>query len=610
MSASSTAKRAARLTAAVLLAGASLGLASAAAQDGGVGEPLDLAPAESGGDDRAAPTGTGEADAGPGGDGAPAGEETPAADTGGDGAPSGIQVDTLGALDAAALGVLDPGGAGLGPALWDGTPRGLAAGLISALPARIESPTVHGLVRRLLLSSAAAPPSGEDGDILTARLRALLRMGALDGVRRLLDVMPRGARTPVTKRLRAKAMLLQHDTKAACARVREGVAESDHVFWQQALAVCQHAQGKPRQAGLTVDLLRERETVDAGAFIRAHDALQGDGAPDAETVRKAPTAVTLALLGATRTPVPESLLDDAAPTALAAIARAPGTPVERRIRAGERAVAVGALDADALTVVYGLAEFDDATLTRAADASTTKEMAPPRRRALWARALARETQDAVRAEVARKLLATDRPALRAALVRVVAPTVAEIAPARELAWFAGDAVRALAVTGRTGAAGAWLDLLRGAGELDGETRAAARSLIPHARVLGAGPPAAGGLDAWRETAGGEGRREALVLAAGDALGWDTDARWQRLAARAGESGRDAPAAATLYGLRAAGRAGRVGETVLLTGAALGGRGLDDVHPLTLGTAVAALDRAGLTSAARRVALAGFAANGP
>src|SRR5262249_28246933 len=74
-------------------------------------------------------------------------------------------------------------------------------------------------------------------------------------------------------------------------------------------------------------------------------------------------------------------------------------------------------------------------------------------------------------------------------------------PAPELAWFAGDAGRALYVAGHYEQANAWLELARSQATSDGPSAAAASALAGYARIAGVGPPVK-----WPTGAGDDGEQ--------------------------------------------------------------------------------------------------------
>ena len=607
-----------------LLLAVGIGAAPVRAQDGdaGTGDPLSLEPQEpaetvqqpgEGGTGTTGETGDGAGDAR--GDRSAAGDPETAGD--------GIEVAPLGDLDPATIGVLDPGGRGLGAAIWDGTTRRTAGALLTRIPAELENPVLRELARRLLLSSTAPPErarsagEGDAPELLTTRAERLWALGDTGALLRLLDVVPREHRSPELARLRVRALFLRHEHGTACERVRDGVGAHDGAFWQRALAVCQHRAGAPQQADLTMQLLREQRGGETDPFAALYDAVTagGEGEPP---LPERPGALALALLAATDTPVPEGLLDTAAPGVLAAVAEAPETPLPRRARAAERAAARGALARERLGAIYDAFSFESERLNTAAslaEEDAVKAMTPTRRRALYHQAARDEPEEAVQAELVRQAMETAEPPLYPVLARLFVPVAAAMEPRAELAWFTPTAARLLHVAGQSEAAGAWLQMAQGEAIVDPEAKAAVTALVPYARFAGAARvPANGGLAAWRSATGAEGAtlayRESLLRASFQALGMADGGRaWVEIAAGDSSASRPAPPAASLYALRAAGRAGRAGEVVVLTLRVLGESGLASVHPVALGTALAALEGVEMTATARRIAIEAAAANG-
>ena len=68
-----------------------------------------------------------------------------------------VASESLGSVDPDTLGLLSTTTGGLGASMWEGTPRSLVERLLGDLNLPTASPTMNGLVRRMLLSTAAVP---------------------------------------------------------------------------------------------------------------------------------------------------------------------------------------------------------------------------------------------------------------------------------------------------------------------------------------------------------------------------------------------------------------------------------------------------------------------
>lgn len=590
-----------------------------------VGEPLRLGPVEpsaateDGGD--GGETDTPDGDGGRSGNAGAFGDSEEALP--GEGA-EGIEVNRLGELATAAIGILDPGNGGFPADMWKGTPRSVAESLIPRMPADIRTPALRELSRRLLLSSAAAPvrrQAGENppGNLLILRAERLAALGETDGLIELLRVVPQRFNDAAIARLRVEALFLAHQPAQACQIVRETIAENEAPFWQKALAVCQIHAGRPDQASLTVSLLREMNSDNDKAFFEAFAAVER-GAEEGPAL-SSPAPLHLALLFAGGQSIPEESLSELGAAGLQAVAAHAGSTPEVRVRAAELAAARGVLAPARLRPLYGLFDFAETRLRNAASLNgptADGEMTPVRRRALLYQAARSDPAAAVRAELVREVLASTRDrddeSLYLPLARLLAPIIASIEAKPELAWFAETAGRALYAAGRGEAANKWLVMARQEAIINPEAAAAVTMLWPYARLSGAGEvPLNDGLAAWRSARNDQERslstRESLLQSAFQALGAAQSRAWVEIAADGFGDARPAPPAAVLFALREAGEAGRLAEAVLLSVIVLGETGMAECHPVALEMALTALSQVGLKAQARRLAIEAAVASG-
>ena len=174
-------------------------------------------------------------------------------------------------------------------------------------------------------------------------------------------------------------------------------------------------------------------------------------------------------------------------------------------------------------------------------------------------------------------------------------------PSADLAWFAGDAGRALYVAGHYEQANAWLEQIQGgAGDA---VQSAASALGIYAEIAGVGP--AVGLLTLPHTNSG-----ARLMAVFEGLGQP-----RRVLAMIDPDQAPAeppvPAAdpALLFSLSEAAAAHRIGETVLLSLYALGPEGPAGCNPLALSRVIAGLRQIGYDSEARAIAIEAAVAAG-
>lgn len=528
-------------------------------------------------------------------------------------AQPGIQVDTLQAIDADAMGVLTAAEGALPTTLWQGTPRPLAERLIGLLPALPESRTARELARRLLLSPALLPegPPAEP-TLLVLRAEKLAAMGELSAVDRLLKSAPPRLTDERLTRLRLDAAYLLFDSNGACAEIRRALGSGQSEGVQRGQAFCQALAGDGGKAELSLRLLSEQGFKPDPTYDALMEALIHGTKPrlaGAKDLRP----IDLALLRASKQPAPSDAATVRVPAVWWPLADSPSTESGMRMALAERLEASGLWTVAQRTKVIQEtdlpAELLDNPLTRAeADSSA-------RGRAILRRALDRQQTPLARAQVIDKALALGaKNNVYAGEARLYAQAIEAIAPSVDLNWFAPAAARALVVTGRLEAARGWMQVIEA--PRDDAGRAAADRLWALARLAGGDalePWREGRLEAWVIRAKAqpeEATRVARLLALMDATGEPIDGRlWRDLVADGDRRPVAMPSPALLPSLFEAASKGRVGEGIAFAALALGETRLADLPPPVLGPVVSGLSQLGLTAEARALAVEAAVASG-
>lgn len=228
---------------------------------------------------------------------------------------SEIEVNRLGTIDLEAVGVLDSSNGGFGSDLWRDSKRHVVARFLSRLPNDFSSPTLRGLARRLLLSTAT-PPSGEkrgeSDSLLRLRVERLVALGELEGLLRLLRVVPERHTDEGIQRARVESHLLLGDADSACTAVRNAVAQGrQSLYWQKALVFCQINAGEMDRAALGVGLLREQSNGEADGFIALAEAASA-GLSDIPSLGD-PSIFELSLLQRLDQPMARELAEESMP---------------------------------------------------------------------------------------------------------------------------------------------------------------------------------------------------------------------------------------------------------------------------------------------------------
>jgi len=539
----------------------------------------------------------------------------------------GIQVDRLQELDTESLGILEADSGGLGIDAWAGSDSAFVAALIRGLPGDPASPTLRALTTRLLLSNARAPASlgggapaggptladavaGAQGDLdrgfLRLRAERLHAMGELAGLNRLLSIVPQRAEDSWLAQARVEGLLLAGRDQEACSQVRSAVARfAGEAYWGQALVFCQLLAEQRDQAFLGLDLLREEHPdADPVFYALSNLFIGGTVAPPAPEDL---TPLTLAMLRLGEGTPPEGLAEQVSPLLLHGLAALDTAAPADKAGAVERLAQAAVLPGRALAEAYDAVPFETSEL---ADPLVRAEaLGGVRGRALLVHAAGRETLAQTKAEYLQAaLLAAERDGRGFAMARAVQPQLEQLAPAVELAWFAGTAARSLYRVGRFERAGAWASVLRLDGAKNPESLAAFAALKPLTRLAGGTEPIAS-WEGAEDPQAGERLLTALLLSR--ALGQD-EGSWPGVAEGAGSAEAIAPESpledeplerlTTLLALSDAAAAGRSGEATLLASHALGEGSLGERHPLALAYAVSALRSVGLGGDARALAL--------
>ncbi|MGE5546705.1 MAG: antifreeze protein [Solirubrobacterales bacterium] len=527
-------------------------------------------------------------------------------------AVGGVEVHALEAMSPESVGTLEARQGAFSQDMWAGTSANVVRRLLPLLPGASGIQAVRDLERRLLLTAAAAPQGADaaranGASLVELRAERLMAMGDVEGVAALAKAAPSAAISPNLARLKLEALFATGNLDAACAETAAGLAQGADGMLAKAQAFCHLAAGRTSEGNLAVDLLRERKDPD-NAFIAAAEVLSGlPPAAHAKLSLPKPEPLHVAVFRAAKLPLPADAAANASPAVLRAIALSPAETLDSRLAAGERAEALGGLDAAELRKLYSEALFTPEDMS---GALAKAEAGGPRARALLYRLAADMKDPGVQAQiVARALdLATVRGDFAAA-VRVFAPLLSEIRPGPENTAIAATLAKALYAAGRPEAAAKWQDVA-----LSGPDTHAGDRLWPYAAVYSAGgqhPLSTTGYAAWRATQDGvpaekARRRAAVLLSVLSGLGGRVpDAAWL--------DALDLPAAGPKPALFALMQGGaleaRTGITVLATLAALGDAPADKVDVVTLSEAISALAVVGLTADARKLAIEALLANG-
>lgn len=566
-----------------------------------VGRPLYLAPVV-----REAPQSS-PAPSAPASPSAPQPSAVPAASGTALVSPTNVQVDRLQSIDPDAAGVLDEKQGGLGIGMWRGTSRAVVEALLPQLPVNAASPVMRNLMRRLLLSNAAAPEgSPGSASLMALRVGRLVAMGDLAGVNDLLNAAPARTQNEALMQMEADSRFLSSDNARACALASARIADKPTPYWQKAFVFCQALAGQHAQAALGVSLLRELGEKDP-AFFSLMDAV-ATGAKPSITSMPNPAPLHLAMARVAKAQLPADILSSENPGILRTVAISPNATVELRLEAAERAEAAGALPIDDLRQLYTSFPFSAEDLAN--PLSKAEAEAGPLARALLYRTALVQTVPTAQAEAAALALELGREGGRyVSTVRAFMPVLKRLPATAELAWFASEAIRAFIASGEAGAARAWFDVLRSEARADERAAADLARTMALAQLAGAAEGLGWGddsLNAWWEAERKEdGAKEraarlyTLLAAVGETV---PSSLWEPLLIGPQRGTVVMPLAAPWYRLADAADEGRRGEAVALSLLALGDGGPGQADPIVLARVIGALQGVGLADEARALAV--------
>ena len=384
----------------------------------------------------------------------PSGAEDPSGDL-----PT-VRVEELGAPGAGSGGTLGDSSGGLGAGLWRGASLKEVVALIERLPAANRSPVLYGLQRRLLLTVALAPAGEPQIDFLRARLKALIRMGA---VRDTVELAARTRAAAASPYPAIRARFLAGDARQACAAVA-AVPGATAPFIEQARIACHVLGGHAERAEIALRLLHEQGAPPPRRFEQTVMAVTA-GKWLARPVE--PLALTLSMLRSRKVGVKSANLKNLSTGALIALSDNPKIRWTMRVRALERAMARGAPADRKLAALYAGVRASPQEIADAG-ASRLREFDP------WARAhlyLAAARAGGPPGRV-RILAAWWRLALAAAMkgdegaemlaARLTIPFLSDVSPSPAYQDQAAHIARAYFATGRTREAFAWYRFLKAA----------------------------------------------------------------------------------------------------------------------------------------------------
>jgi hypothetical protein len=490
--------------------------------------------------------------------------------------PAFVETQTAAALPPGApIGIIDAASGAFAADAFTGSNGRFLAGLANRIAGPVASRWVAITLGRALASRVPGPAGIGDGDWVAARAGLLVRMGAVDPARRLIDVLPQERYTPATYRVAGEVSLAAADLAGLCPIAATGRALSDDVMWDLAWGMCAAMDGDDITAAGVIDTVRNRRGALPAFDLRlaqrvvvlAGGAGRADGINWAEEEGLTPFRYGVA--SAAGVTVPADRLAALGPAHAGWAVRNAALPAATRFALLRQAAVLGTLSADELASAVAALAPADASGGFAADSRAGR----------LRDAFTGSPQD--RAEAIAAIAGDDD---YGGLLEA-ATAAAALKPAAALAGQSDVIIAALLAAGNTRAARAWWPVAQDA---DDDVRARAQALL----AAGAGVAMdSGDVRAWRDAAKASPRREAMLAAAlsglGQARGLDRD-------------GFKAISNRWTAALASAARRRAAGEVALLAATGLQG-GWADVPPAHVEAIVAALMACGRVTEARLLA---------
>ncbi|MGZ0187199.1 MAG: hypothetical protein ACKVH0_04205 [Alphaproteobacteria bacterium] len=371
-------------------------------------------------------------------------------------------------IDPAAAGALDPGAAALPSNLWQGADRAEVARLIVALPARVTSPTLADLARRVL-AVASTPPRGAAISPTFAETRgaALLKSGQAALAARLLNGIPRSVRTEDSDLLFLHAALLTLDQSGACAISRKRGGRAKSIDFAKTAAFCEALARDRARAEFGAALVAERAPDDA-AYFQLLDIATGAASEPGEAIAelKAPTPIHRAMIRAVGLPppgLPEANEASHAVSAERMIAIDPAASLALRRDAAWQALKANAADVAATRQLFLAAGGD------AEGNSTAATIA-----SLFAKAAAASPGPVRAIAIARLLDAGAKAGAAAATAELARPMMVDLFALASGPDIASRITRGLLLAAEPRAANRWIVSLKAGRAVPGAPEAAAR----------------------------------------------------------------------------------------------------------------------------------------
>jgi hypothetical protein len=262
------------------------------------------------------------------------------------------------------VGVLAPSEGGLPTFSLANQPASLVRAALGGTDGPLVSRWGHILLRRALASRLQSPDGMDPAEFAALRVRALVGMGEFVAARAVAQDVDTANWNPALTAAALDAYIGTADLVGACPAVRLQGGGREDANWRLLQGICNAFAGEAARGKSDLNRVRSRgqaASIDALLALRyAGAAGQGRGAVTIEwTGIDELTPMRFALANAVGEPVPDGLLEGAAPYYSRVAAVAPMLSLPRRIAASGVAAREGILSSAALVDLYSLAYAEE-----------------------------------------------------------------------------------------------------------------------------------------------------------------------------------------------------------------------------------------------------------
>jgi len=479
------------------------------------------------------------------------------------------------------------------------------------MPIETDSRAIRAASLKLLLSPGRInlAENAKEGEILLLRSKLLAQMGEFGVASALLEKAKATEFNDQIALYNSEQYFLNLDFDSACEQVREQIGSSDDIYWQRALIFCQSKNNEIEAASLGLDLLRESGDA-TDTFASLINRMNGFRSPKLTSL-STPSLLLVVMFRHLGIDIPQDGINTNNPALLRLIAGAEGSDIALRLKAAEKAEAIGALPAASVGALYEKVKFTSDQVAEPVSQSLKEK--PPLGRALLYQATLSENLPIARAEVlATALRSSQETGSFPTMARVLLPAIRTIFASPEFAWFANDAGRAFFTeSAHWEEAHKWYELALSQRDNNRDAFEAAVNLWPLIALTDSRDTVNSEmLDLWWSTKGnGDSispdnyRKANLLFTLLASLGYKIpDNHWDRLMSGPLSEPSSVMSPALYHALRSATDGGRVGEVVLLATLAFATVKPEHESFITLGEIISALHTVGLTEEAKAIAI--------